>query len=44
MKITKTWFKTEIEITPKEISEIEFNLYPGFEVGKWLHKILKELF
>lgn len=42
MKITKTWWKTEIEITPDEVEEFMFKL-PEFLRGEFF-KMIKRLF
>lgn len=40
MKITKTWFKKEIEITTQEILEMEIKLHPDTHYFLWIRDLL----
>lgn len=41
MRITKTWFKKEIEITPEEMMKIETGTNPNWGLYRWLVGFLK---
>lgn len=42
MKITKTWFKKEIEISTDEINDFYEKIHPNMQLYTWILDILND--